>query len=84
MFVQGPRGPLFEHNGRGAVDSRGVPEAGSAAIDAGVAIPGVTDGFVGQAPDLGAYEQGAPYWKAGATGATWPPRSISPGESHRP
>ena len=66
VFVQGPRGPLLEHNGRGAVDSRGVPEAGSTAIDAGVAIPGVTDGFVGQAPDLGAYEHGAPYWRAGA------------------
>ena len=33
---------------------------GSVAIDAGVAIPNVTDGFVGKAPDLGAYEYGAP------------------------
>lgn len=31
----------------------------SAAIDAGVAIPGLTDGFAGSAPDLGAYEAGA-------------------------
>jgi hypothetical protein len=31
--------------------------AGSAAIDAGVAIPGVTDDFSGAAPDLGAYER---------------------------
>jgi len=30
------------------------------AIDAGVAIPNVTDGFVGKAPDLGAYEYGVP------------------------
>lgn len=66
IFVQGERGPIYEHNGRGAVDSRGVPELGSAVVDAGVAIPGITDGFVGTAPDLGAYERGAPYWTAGA------------------
>ena len=33
---------------------------GSAAVDAGVELPGVTDGFTGRAPDLGAYEVGAP------------------------
>jgi len=33
---------------------------GSAAVDAGVALPNVTDGYVGRAPDLGAYELGAP------------------------
>lgn len=33
---------------------------GSAAVDAGVALPNVTDGFTGKAPDLGAYEAGAP------------------------
>jgi len=33
--------------------------AGSAAIDKGVALPGVTDGFTGRAPDLGALEYGA-------------------------
>ncbi len=33
---------------------------GSAAVDAGVELPGITDGFTGRAPDLGAYEQGAP------------------------
>src|SRR5690606_29070859 len=32
--------------------------AGSAAIDAGVAIPGLNDGFTGDAPDLGAHELG--------------------------
>ncbi len=31
---------------------------GSAAIDAGVELPGITDGFTGRAPDLGAYETG--------------------------
>jgi hypothetical protein len=32
---------------------------GSRAIDGGVVLPGVTDGYRGRAPDLGAYEQGA-------------------------
>ena len=32
---------------------------GSAAIDKGKALPNVTDGFSGSAPDLGAYEYGA-------------------------
>ena len=32
----------------------------SAAIDAGMVIPNVTDGFSGKAPDLGAYEFGQP------------------------
>jgi hypothetical protein len=33
---------------------------GSRAIDAGIELPGLTDGFTGAAPDLGAYEHGAP------------------------
>jgi hypothetical protein len=32
--------------------------AGSGAIDAGTVLPGVTDGFAGRAPDLGALESG--------------------------
>jgi hypothetical protein len=35
------------------------------AIGAGVVIPGFTDGYVGLAPDLGAYEFGSPTWNAG-------------------
>jgi hypothetical protein len=35
-------------------------KAGSAAVDKGVVIPNVTDGFSGQAPDLGALEVGQP------------------------
>lgn len=31
---------------------------GSAAVDRGVILPNVTDGFTGQAPDLGALEAG--------------------------
>jgi hypothetical protein len=30
----------------------------SRAVDAGVELPGITDGFTGKAPDLGAYEYG--------------------------
>ena len=33
---------------------------GSAAVDRGVNLPNVTDGFTGQAPDLGALEVGQP------------------------
>jgi hypothetical protein len=35
-------------------------KAGSAAVDRGIALPNVTDGFAGRAPDLGALEVGAP------------------------
>ena len=33
---------------------------GSPAVDAGVELPTITDGFTGKAPDLGAYELGVP------------------------
>jgi hypothetical protein len=36
------------------------PKKGSPAVDAGAVIPNVTDGFTGNAPDLGAYELGHP------------------------
>jgi len=55
---------------------------GSAAVDAGVELPTITDGFSGKAPDLGAYESGKPtphYGPRGQTsGAAAPdaPRSI--------
>jgi hypothetical protein len=41
----------------GEVDLRLKPR--SRAIDAGTVLPGLTDGFSGRAPDLGAYEHGA-------------------------
>jgi hypothetical protein len=46
---------------------------GSPAIDAGVELPTITDGFSGKAPDLGAYEVGAPVPHYG-------PRSAPPGD----
>ena len=45
---------------------------GSPAVDAGVELPTITDGFSGKAPDLGAYELGAPVPHYG-------PRSAPPG-----
>jgi len=35
-------------------------KVGSAAMDAGVRLPNINDGFSGSAPDLGAYERGQP------------------------
>ncbi len=35
-------------------------KAGGPAVDKGVALPNINDGYVGGAPDLGALEQGAP------------------------
>ena len=39
----------------------------SPAIDQGMVIPPYTDGYVGPAPDIGAYEYGKPAWQTGAT-----------------
>lgn len=51
----------------------------SSAINFGTAISGITDGFVGTAPDAGAFEYGgseaASHWLAGIT---WNPASNSP------
>ncbi|HEV7405764.1 MAG TPA: right-handed parallel beta-helix repeat-containing protein [Chthoniobacteraceae bacterium] len=46
-----------------ALDLRLRP--GSKAVDAGLAFPNLTDGFAGQAPDLGAIELGAAQWAYG-------------------
>lgn len=49
-----------------------VPQTGSGAINAGDLLPPYTDGYIGAAPDIGAYEVGAAYWTPGAT-ITVPP-----------
>jgi len=54
------------HNGYFSVDANGWPTADSGAIDTGVVIPGITDGYVGAAPDIGCFEVGTEGWKAGA------------------
>ncbi|MEO8308908.1 MAG: hypothetical protein ABI616_12800 [Pseudomonadota bacterium] len=51
----------------GEVDLR--LRAHSRAIDAGVVLPGVNDGYTGRAPDLGAYEYGQPLPHYGPRGA---------------
>lgn len=66
-------GTLFVNTDENAIDLR--PCKGSALIDAGVRVPGMTDGFQGRAPDIGAYEYGGPYWTAGAS---WWPEGKTP------
>ena len=41
------------------------PKKGSSPIDAGRVLPGINDGYVGKAPDVGAYECGGERWTAG-------------------
>lgn len=59
------------------------PAKGSSLIDAGREIPRITDGHIGKAPDVGAYERGAAeYWIPGcqAAGTSTPiPRDGSTG-----
>ncbi|MEM9847641.1 MAG: right-handed parallel beta-helix repeat-containing protein [Bacteroidota bacterium] len=43
------------------------PKTNSALVDQGIVIAGITDGYVGNAPDVGAYESGSEFWVAGAT-----------------
>ena len=43
-------------------------KAGAPAIDAGVVLLGFNGGYVGAAPDLGAYEYGGPTWRPGVNG----------------
>jgi hypothetical protein len=47
------------------------PRRGSPLVDAGQAIPGITDGFRGTAPDIGAYEFSAPRWVPGYRNQLW-------------
>ena len=41
------------------------------AVNYGVAIPGITDGYTGSAPDAGAFESGVTPWTAGANWNAW-------------
>jgi hypothetical protein len=41
------------------------PSDGSSLIDAGIAMPGLTDSYIGDAPDIGAYEYGGINWIPG-------------------
>jgi len=61
IFVNAPKPDFSDVTHVVKVDSVNLQlRKGAAAIDAGVALPNITDGFLGRAPDLGAYEFGAP------------------------
>lgn len=61
IFVHAPMPDFSDPTHVVAVDSIDLQlRKTSAAIDAGVALPNITDGFQGSAPDLGAYEYGVP------------------------
>lgn len=57
--------PKFANAGEGGLKYR--LKSDSPAIDRGAMIPRVTDGYLGSAPDLGAYEYGGPDWVAGCS-----------------
>ncbi|MBS5959029.1 MAG: right-handed parallel beta-helix repeat-containing protein [Clostridiales bacterium] len=50
-------------------------QAASPAINTGALIPGITNGYVGSAPDIGAYEYGGTDWTAGHNFAS-PPAPV--------
>jgi hypothetical protein len=68
-----PPNPASRHAVYHAMDLNFRLKPGSKAVDAGMPIPGVNDGFIGRAPDLGALEVGAPEQKYGPTWLTWQP-----------
>jgi hypothetical protein len=60
-------GLLTSHNTwnfDGLRDKR-LPKPATAPVDSGLAVPTITDGYAGSAPDRGAYETGVPRWRAG-------------------
>ena len=63
---------LFVSVDQNSLDLR--PAKGSALIDAGAVAEGFTDGYKGDAPDIGAYEYGGEYW---FPGADWLPDGLS-------
>ncbi|PKQ64276.1 hypothetical protein BZG02_05505 [Labilibaculum filiforme] len=59
-----------------------VPLDDSPLIDSGNQVEGITDGFIGVTPDLGAYELGGEYW---VPGIDWSPEGFAwtPGTDYR-
>lgn len=68
-----PPDPSKRHAVYHAMDLNFRLKPGSKAVDAGVAIPTVNDGFGGRAPDLGALETGKPEPHYGPRWLTWQP-----------
>jgi hypothetical protein len=58
VFASGAAVPTSPTDRHAAVDLRPAP--GGAVVDAGVVLPGITDGFAGSRPDIGAHEAGSP------------------------
>jgi hypothetical protein len=56
--VPPPQGEAVARSPQNFGDYRLKP--GSRAVDAGMVLPNINDGFAGQAPDLGAIESGQP------------------------
>ncbi len=76
--VQEPPLGKVEHNFQG--DDPGLndpdhfdfrPKRNSPLVDAGQSIEGFTDGYIGDAPDIGAYEHGGEYWVPGHRNLLW-------------
>jgi hypothetical protein len=61
-----PIPPELHNNGNYAVNADGTLTSTSGAINTGYVIPGITDGYIGNAPDIGCYEYGVEPWTAGA------------------
>jgi hypothetical protein len=57
VFASGVQPPVSTDESHAAADLR--LQRGSDALDRGEQLPGINDGFTGNAPDLGAYEAGA-------------------------
>jgi len=68
-----PADPEKRHAVYHSMDLNFRLKPGSRAVDAGVFIPTVNDGFTGRAPDLGALEVGKPEPKYGPRWLTWQP-----------
>ena len=68
-----PPDPAKRHAVYHAMDLDFRLKPGSKAVDAGVPIPTVNDGFSGRAPDLGAVESGKPVPRYGPRWITWQP-----------
>ena len=68
-----PADPAKRHAVYHAMDLNFRLKPGSKAVDAGVVIPTVNDGFSGRAPDLGALESGQPEPKYGPRWLSWQP-----------
>ncbi|WP_165822482.1 CBM35 domain-containing protein [Paenibacillus montanisoli] len=73
------RNPKFVNEGDGGLRFR--LQESSPAVDAAAEIAGVTDGYIGDKPDIGAYEFGGEDWIAGYIGPDWSPDYENPDAS---